>query len=99
MSVFEILMLVCFGLSWPISIAKAIRTKRVEGKSPVFMLVICLGYLSGILHKLFFALDWVIVLYAINLLMVAIDLILYYRYLPSAEGMWKVLARRVNRQD
>jgi hypothetical protein len=99
MSIFEILMLVCFGVSWPISIAKAIRTKRVEGKSPVFMLVICLGYLSGILHKLFFAFDWVIVLYALNLLMVAIDLILYYRYLPSAEGLWKVLAQRVNGRD
>ncbi len=74
-------MLVCFGLSWPISIAKALRTRRVEGKSPLFMVVICVGYLSGILHKLLFSLDWVIVLYAINLLMVAMDLFLYYRYL------------------
>lgn len=77
-------MLVCFGLSWPISIAKALRTKRVEGKSPLFMAVICLGYLSGILHKVLFSLDWVIVLYAINLVMVATDLFLYYRYLPKA---------------
>ncbi len=76
-------MLICFGLSWPISIAKALRTKKVEGKSPVFMVVICLGYLSGILHKLLFSLDWVIVLYAINLLMIATDLYLYYRYLPK----------------
>jgi len=49
MSIFEVLMLVCFGLSWPISIAKALRTEKVAGKSPVFMGVICLGYLSGIL--------------------------------------------------
>ena len=83
MSIFEILMLLCFGLSWPISIAKAIRTKRVEGKSPLFMAVICVGYLSGILHKLLFSLDWVIVLYALNLVMVATDLFLYYRYLPK----------------
>ncbi len=83
MSVFEALMLVCFGLSWPISIAKALRTHKVEGKSPVFMTIICLGYLSGILHKFLYALDWVVVLYAINLLMVATDLFLYYRYLPK----------------
>jgi hypothetical protein len=98
MSVFEVMMLVCFGVSWPISIAKALRTKRVEGKSPVFMAVICLGYLSGILHKLFFAMDWVIVLYALNLVMVATDLFLYYRYLPDAGGMWRVLAQRINKE-
>lgn len=98
MSIFEILMLVCFGVSWPTSIAKALRTKKVEGKSPVFMILICVGYLSGILHKLFFAFDWVIALYALNLLMVATDLFLYYRYLPAAGGMWRVLVQRVNRK-
>jgi uncharacterized membrane protein len=98
MSVFEVMMLVCFGISWPISIAKALRTKRVEGKSPVFMAVICLGYLSGILHKLFFAFDWVIALYALNLVMVTTDLFLYYRYLPDAGGMWRVLAQRINKE-
>jgi len=97
-SVFEVMMLVCFGVSWPISIAKALRTKKVEGKSPVFMAVICLGYLSGILHKLLFSLDWVIVLYAINLVMVATDLFLYYRYLPAAGGIWKVLVQRINKE-
>ncbi len=99
MSVFEILMLVCFGVSWPISIAKALRTKKVEGKSPVFMALICIGYLSGILHKLLFAFDWVIVLYALNLVMVTTDLFLYYRYLPPVGGMWKVLAQRVNSKE
>ncbi len=84
MSIFEVLMLVCFGLSWPISIAKALRTEKVAGKSPVFMGVICLGYLSGILHKVLYAFDWVVLLYAINLLMVATDLFLYYRYLPGS---------------
>lgn len=83
MSVFEALMLICFGLSWPISIAKALRTKKVAGKSPVFMAVICLGYVSGILHKVLYAYDWVVILYIINLIMVAIDLCLYYRYLPA----------------
>ena len=85
MSIFEIIMLVCFGLSWPISITKALKTKKVEGKSPVFMIAICIGYLSGILHKVIYALDWVVVLYAINFAMVAVDLFLYYHYLPKAE--------------
>jgi predicted tellurium resistance membrane protein TerC len=76
-------MLVCFGISWPISIVKALQTKRVVGKSPVFMAIVCLGYLSGILHKVLFAFDWVILLYFVNLFMVAFDLVLYFYYLPQ----------------
>ena len=73
-------MLVCFGLSWPISIAKALRTHQVAGKSPVFLGVVIAGYGCGIMHKLLYSPDWVIILYVINLLMVAIDLALYLRY-------------------
>ena len=80
MSVFEATMLVCFGLSWPISIAKSLRTRKVAGKSPLFMAVIIAGYLSGIIHKAFYALDWIILLYAANMAMVVVDLTLYYRY-------------------
>lgn len=35
-SIFEIVMLLCFAASWPFSIVKALRTKVVIGKSPVF---------------------------------------------------------------
>ena len=80
MSIFEIIMLICFGVSWPISIVKALRTHVVTGKSPLFMAVICIGYLSGIVHKILYAYDWVIFLYVFNLLMVLADLILYFRY-------------------
>lgn len=80
MSIFEALMLTCFGVSWPVSIAKALRTKVVEGKSPLFMAIVCLGYTSGIVHKLIYSMDAVIGLYALNLVLVACDLYLYYRY-------------------
>ena len=79
MSIFEIGMLVCFGFAWPISIAKSIRTKSVEGKSILFMYVIMLGYIFGMTHKIVFNLDIVVFLYGINFLMVFIDLMLYYR--------------------
>ena len=85
MSVFEVIMLVCFGLSWPLSIAKAVRTKVVSGKSPLFMAVICLGYVCGIIHKALYAMDWVILLYALNMMLVAVDLGLYVRYLPKEQ--------------
>jgi len=80
MSVFEALMLICFGLSWPVSIIKAVRTKVVTGKSPIFIGIVILGYACGLTHKLLYSRDWVIWLYAINLVVVLIDLILYFRY-------------------
>lgn len=80
MSPFEGIMLVCFGVSWPISIVKSIRVKRVEGKSPLFMGVVCLGYVSGIVHKIIYSLDWIILLYGLNMAMILIDLFLYSHY-------------------
>ncbi len=85
MSVFEVGMLVCFGVSWPVSIWKSVSTKIVAGKSPLFMAIVCLGYLSGMAHKACYARDWVIYLYALNLVMVATDLALYVRYRPRAQ--------------
>jgi len=80
MSIFEVIMLVCFGVSWPVSIAKTVRTREARGKSPLFMIIICIGYLSGLAHKWLFSRDWVMLLYGFNLIMVAVDLILYYHY-------------------
>jgi hypothetical protein len=80
MSVFEILMLVCFGVSWPVSIAKSIRTKTVAGKSPLFMGIVIAGYACGIIHKVLYSMDWVIALYAVNLVLVGVDVICYYHY-------------------
>ena len=85
MSVFEAVMLACFGISWPVSIAKALRTKVVSGKSPVFMAIVCLGYVCGVLHKALYSCDWIIALYALNMILVAVDLSLYFWYLPRAE--------------
>jgi hypothetical protein len=86
MSPFEAGMLVCFGVSWPISIAKALRTKTVAGKSPMFMAIVSAGYVSGIVHKLLYAFDWVIALYAANFVFIVTDLLLYFRYRPRARG-------------
>jgi hypothetical protein len=87
MSVFEIIMLLCFGLSWPISITKALRTKVVAGKSPFFLGIIIVGYGSGIIHKILFSRNWVIILYMINLIMVAIDLSLYFKFKNRRENI------------
>ena len=79
MSIFEIVMLLCFGFAWPIAIYKSITSKSIEGKSLLFIYVILIGYVFGILHKIIFQYDMVVFLYAFNLLMVLTDLLLYYR--------------------
>jgi len=83
MSLFEATMLLCFAASWPVSIVKALRTKVVVGKSPLFMAIVCIGYTSGIIHKCLYSFDWITLLYALNMIMVAFDLALYFRYLPT----------------
>jgi hypothetical protein len=79
MSYFEIIMLLCFGAAWPFSIYKSCRSRSVEGKSLIFLLILLLGYTAGILHKLFFHYDRVIFLYILNFLMVTLDAALYIR--------------------
>jgi hypothetical protein len=80
-SIWEILFLLCFAISWPVSIAKSLRTKVVIGKSPFFMSLVILGYIFGIIHKLLYDHDIVIWLYVFNATLVATDLALYFTYI------------------
>ncbi|MBN1291883.1 MAG: hypothetical protein JXB48_08590 [Candidatus Latescibacteria bacterium] len=84
-TIFEGIMIFCFGVSWPAAVLKTFRTKNVDGISILFLWFIFIGYVSGILFKISAALyngymNPVIVLYIINLIMVGIELVLYYRY-------------------
>ena len=79
MSIFEIIMLLCFGFAWPFSIYKSYTSRSIEGKSFLFLMVVFVGYLAGILHKSFYYYDNVIYLYILNMTMVGIDMILYMR--------------------
>lgn len=79
MSIFEIIMLLCFGAAWPFSIHKSYHSKSIAGKSSIFLAIIMVGYIAGILNKIIYSYDGVIFLYILNLCMVAIDLGLYYR--------------------
>ena len=79
MSIFEIIMLLCFGLAWPFSIYKTYTARRNEGKSVIFLYAVLIGYGCGVIHKLLYNRDAVIFLYILNGLMVMIDIILYHR--------------------
>jgi hypothetical protein len=78
LSIFEALMLICFGFAWPLSIIKSIKSKSTKGKSILFLFVIAIGYISGIIHKILYSADLVLVLYIINACMVAADIVLYF---------------------
>lgn len=79
MQIFEFIMIVCFGLSWPISVYKSIKTKSTQGKSLVFLLAIIVGYISGIIGKIVNEqLTYVLIIYCFNLVVVSTDLVLYF---------------------
>jgi len=79
MSIFEVIMLVCFGSAWPTSIYTSYTSRTAKGKSIVFLFIVFFGYIAGILHKVFYNFDWVVTLYAINGLMILVDITLSMR--------------------
>lgn len=85
--IFEIIMVVSFGVSWPMNLMKSFKARTTRGKSLPFLLFILFGYIAGITSKLTsvsymesFASKWyVLVFYVLNFIMVGADLILYVR--------------------
>ena len=49
---FEIIMIVSFGASWPMNVLKSYRAKTAKGKSLGFLCLIFFGYIAGIISKL-----------------------------------------------
>ena len=79
MGIFEFLMLVCFGFSWPFSLAKHLKARTAKGQSLTFLLMVELGYVFGITHKVLNNFSWVTWVYAALLLIVGADIALYFR--------------------
>jgi hypothetical protein len=77
---FESLMLISFGVSWPFSIVKSFRAKTTKGKSLFFLLIVIFGYICGITSKLISGnITYVLVFYIVDMLMVTTDLLIYIR--------------------
>lgn len=79
-SFFEVVMLICFGASWPFAVLKTYKTKNVKGKSIIFLSLIAIGYVAGMLHKVFHHFDVVILLYMLNFVLVSADIIMWFKY-------------------
>ena len=78
---FEILMLICFGFSWPLNVIKSYKARTTKGKSLGFVILIFVGYACGITSKLLMPeFKWyVMFFYVLNFIMVGLDLVLYVR--------------------
>ena len=85
--ILEIIMILCFGASWPFNVAKSYRARTAKGKSLLFLILIEVGYIAGIAAKLAnpvymaaFGEKWyVLFFYVLNFTMVGVDVILYCR--------------------
>ncbi len=85
--ILEIVMIVSFGISWPMNVIKSYKARTAKGKSLAFLLLILFGYVAGITSKFMneaymasFASKWyVLVFYILNFIMVFCDLLIYIR--------------------
>lgn len=88
MELFEAVTILCFGLSWPISIRKSLISKTAQGKSLFFEVFLLIGYAFGITRKfmqfallgssgfLFFLSFF---FYVLNFVEISVDVALYFR--------------------
>ena len=77
---FEALMLVCFGFSWPLNVIKAYKAKSAKGTSLAFIILIITGYVAGIAAKVInHQFNYVLAVYFLNLAIVMSNLVVYFR--------------------
>ena len=85
--ILEIVMVLCFGASWPFNVYRSYKARTARGKSLLFLLLIEVGYVAGIASKFMnpaymaaFGEKWyVLFFYFLNFVMVGADLVLYVR--------------------
>ncbi len=82
--ILEAVMVICFGISWPMSIMKSYKSRTAKGKSLFFLFMIWIGYVAGVIWKLIElsntgVFKYPSYFYILNLIMVSIDICLYFR--------------------
>jgi hypothetical protein len=79
--IMEAVMIICFGLAWPVSVYKSYVSKSTKGKSFLFLLIVLAGYAAGLIHVVldYPGFSYLTVLYLLNTFMIFIDLLLFLR--------------------
>ncbi len=83
----ETIMLICFGISWPINLVKNYRLRSAKSTSLTFLLLIWFGYAAGVAAKLIQLFSpemkdptwYLLTIYMINLVMLSANLLVYFR--------------------
>ena len=83
--IMEVGMLICFSIGWYWSIGRMLRIRAAVGKSPVFVLFVCTGYIFGIGAKVAIwretgELSPLVWLYCWNLAVTSLDLALVLHF-------------------
>lgn len=90
-SIMETLMVVCFGISWPLNITKAWKARTAQGTSLLFYFFIWIGYVFALIGKFVTIYDhssqpwyvtvhwYVMFFYFLNIAMVSIGIAIYFR--------------------
>ena len=94
-AIFETVMLVCFGLSWPINVVKAYKSQTTKGTSLPFIFLIITGYVAGIIAKVIAGqTNYVLIVYVINLVIVLLNVVVYARNYQLDKRNQTVLDKR-----
>lgn len=90
-SIMETLMVICFGISWPLNIIKAWKSRTAQGTSILFYSFIFIGYIFALVGKFvlihlnapnpwYETVHWyVMFFYILNILMVSTGIFIYIR--------------------
>jgi hypothetical protein len=90
-SIMEMMMVMCFGISWPLNIAKAWKARTAKGTSVLFYLFVWFGYVFALIGKIvmiiykqpqpwYVTVPWyVLFFYVLNALMVSGGILIYFR--------------------
>ncbi len=93
---FEALMLVCFGFSWPLNVSKAYRARTAKGMSLPFIILIITGYLAGITAKIMNSqFNYVLAVYFLNLAIVMTNMFVYFRNRSLDKKAEKIKAGKI----
>ena len=90
-TIMETIMIICFGLSWPLNITRAWKARTAKGTSILFYSFIWVGYVCAIIGKIalivanapqpwYVTVKWyVLFFYVLNTLMVTCGILIYFR--------------------
>ena len=77
--ILEVVMLICFGLSWPVAAFKSFKSHSSKSTNVPFIMLILFGYMAGVTAKFISGnVGYVLIAYLINILSVIANLVVFF---------------------